>query len=149
MAFYNISREEMNEFLEPQGFQKMILPGVVELVYGKIVYHGSHRLSMRIYTAINPTGESREKGSDAIRLQMYWLYDGNPIPVGCPQKCLRVPNWRANMKAAIERCVSNDKYAACPVCSSPMAIRHRRTDNQEFWACSVWFNTGCRGIRGR
>jgi hypothetical protein len=145
MAFYNINRQEMDEFLTGQGFQQMTLPGTVELVYGKIVHHNGHRLSLRVYTAINPTGESREKGSDAIRVQLYWMFDGKPTPVGKAQKCLRVTTWRKNMQAAIDSHAEADNFATCPACGSPMVIRHRGSDNAEFWGCSTWIKTKCGG----
>ena len=69
--FYAISRDEIHEFLTNLGFQSLTLKGVVELVYGKIVRVGNHRLSLRIYSAVNPNGESREKGTDAIRVQVF------------------------------------------------------------------------------
>ena len=47
--FYAISRDEIHEFLTSLGFQSLTLKGVVELVYGKIVRVGNHRLSLRIY----------------------------------------------------------------------------------------------------
>lgn len=145
MAFQNITATEMSEFLTSQGFQQMTLPGTVELVYGKIVYVGDHRLSLRIYTAINPSGESREKGSDAIRVQLYWMYDGKPTPVGKAQKCLRVPTWRKNLQAAIDAHAETDQFQVCLKCNSPMVIRHRGSDKAEFWGCSTWIKTKCDG----
>lgn len=145
MAFQNITATEMSEFLTGQGFQQMTLPGTVELVYGKIVYVGDHRLSLRIYTAINPSGESREKGSDAIRVQLFWMYDGKPTPVGKAQKCLRVPSWRKNLQAAIDAHAQPEQFRVCPKCGSPMVIRHRGSDKAEFWGCSTWVKTKCDG----
>ncbi len=52
--FYAISRDEIHEFLTNLGFQSLTLKGVVELVYGKIVRVGNHRLSLRIYSAVKP-----------------------------------------------------------------------------------------------
>lgn len=145
MAFYNITAAEMSEFLLGQGFQLMTLPGTVELVYGKIVRVDNHRLSLRIYTAINPSGESREKGSDAIRVQLFWMYDGKPTPVGKAQKCLRVPSWRKNLQAAIDAHAGPEQFRVCPKCGSPMVIRHRASDKAEFWGCSTWVKTKCDG----
>jgi hypothetical protein len=66
--FHPISRDEIRPFLTGLGFTPLALRGVVELVYAKIIRVGDHRLSLRCYTAVNPDGESRERGSDAIRL---------------------------------------------------------------------------------
>ena len=101
--YYPISREEIHEFLTGLGFVPLTIKGVVELVYAKIVRIGGHRLSLRCYTAVNPNGESREKGTDAIRLQMFMKVEDGIVPVGKPQKCLRVESWRDNLAKAIER----------------------------------------------
>ena len=89
--FYAISRDEIHEFLTNLGFQSLTLKGVVELVYGKIVRVGNHRLSLRIYSAVNPNGESREKGTDAIRVQVFHKVKNEEkqdiTPVGRSQKC--------------------------------------------------------------
>jgi hypothetical protein len=64
--YYPISRNEIHEFLTSLCFRPLALSGVIELVYAKIVRVGDHRLSLRIYTAVDPGGESREKGKDAM-----------------------------------------------------------------------------------
>lgn len=145
MSFYNISRNEMDEFLTSQGFQLMNIPGTVELVYGKIVKHEGHKLSLRVYTAINPTGESRKKGSDAIRVQLYWMLDGKPVPVGKAQKCLRVLTWKKNLSAAIESHASPENFKTCPSCGSPLVQRENGQTGEEFWGCSTWIKTKCNG----
>lgn len=143
--YFNISRQDMDAFLTGQGFLPMTLPGTVELVYGKIVKYQNHRLSLRIYTAINPSGESRAKGSDAIRVQLYWMYNDKPTPVGRAQRCLRVVNWQKNLQAAIARCNDPENFCTCPKCGSPMAIRKSSRDGNEFWGCSTWHVTKCDG----
>lgn len=145
MSFYNISRAEMEEFLFGQKFIQMNLPNTVELVYGKIVHVGQHRLSLRIYTAINPTGESRQIGKDAIRVGLYWLYEGLPTPVGKSQKCLRVDNWRKNLKLAIDAHSSSDNFKICDKCGSPMVIRQNARTKEKFWSCATWLKTKCPG----
>jgi hypothetical protein len=145
MSFYNIKREEMHAFLTGQGFQAMNIPGTVELVYGKIVNHDGHKLSLRVYTAINPSGESRKKGSDAIRIQLYWMFDGKPVPVGKAQKCLRVTTWRKNMTAAIAAHAAPENFKTCPACGSPLVQRENGKTGEEFWGCSTWIKTKCNG----
>ncbi len=148
--FYNISKDEMDGFLKGLDFKPMTIPGTAELVYGKIVHKGSHRLSLRVYTGINPTGESRAKGTDAIRIQFYYNYTSapagdNPIkPVGRAKKCLRVQNWQANMTEAIAEMQGDANYKACPKCGSPMVWR----DNGQFWGCLTYFETKCNGKPG-
>lgn len=63
--YYNISVSEIDNFLLPQGFVRMTLPGVNELVYGKRVDNNNMPVSMRVYTGIDPTGQSRDVGEDA------------------------------------------------------------------------------------
>jgi len=145
MSFYNINRNEMHSFLLSQGFQAMSIPGTIELVYGKIVTHEGHKLSLRVYTAINPTGESRKKGSDAIRIQLFWMYDGKPVPVGKAQKCLRVPTWKKNMTAAIAAHAAPENFKTCPACGSPLVQRENGQTGEEFWGCSTWIKTKCNG----
>ncbi len=85
MSFYSISKEEMHKFLSARGFQPIQLPNTYELVYGKIVNVAGFKLSLRVYTAIEASGHSRAKGEDAIRVQFYYMYEGQPVPVGASQ----------------------------------------------------------------
>jgi len=145
--FYNISFEEMQDFLEPQGFQPMQLPKTIELVWGKIVKKGKLTLSLRIYTGINPSGESRAKGTDAIRLMLFVKYNGEVRHVGETRKCLRVHNWQQNIQTAInewENCLH-----FCSACGAPQVERTKRSDNSKFWACLTYFETGCNGYSKR
>ncbi len=147
--FYAISRDEIHEFLTNLGFQSLTLKGVVELVYGKIVRVGNHRLSLRIYSAVNPNGESREKGTDAIRVQVFHKVKNEEkqdiTPVGRSQKCLRVQSWRQNLGKAIERHADSDNFRLCPACGHPMVVRENRATGEEFWGCSMFRITGCKG----
>jgi len=97
--FYNISATEMNALLTKWGFQRMKLPGTTELVYGKgFKVSNGRNLTCRIYTAINPSGESRARGSDAIRVCIMGKKS---------RKVLRVENWKENLANAV-RDVMND-----------------------------------------
>lgn len=140
--FVNITKDQMEAFLLEQGFQQMKLPNVSELVYGKVFSRDGHNLSMRIYTALNPTGESRKCGSDAIRIQLMFKYNGEVKPVGRSQKCLRTKNWRTNILKAIENW-SDENWKTCPKCGHPMVDRKGRNGN--FWACVTFFETKCNG----
>lgn len=147
--YYNISADEMTAFLTGRGFRKMQLPNTVEIVFGKIVRLGAHTLSLRILTGINPSGESRAKGTDAIRVSLYCKLPTNianyPVPCGKSQKCLRVNTWKANMAAAIDRCEDPDNFRVCSKCGNPMTERQRDSDKQKFWGCSAWRFTKCKG----
>ena len=143
--FCPIMRDEIHEFLTGLGFVPITIKGVVELVYAKVVPVGGHRLSLRIYTAVNPDGESRDKGTDAIRLQLFAKIEESIVPVGRSQKCLRVESWRTNLLKAIQR--HADSFRLCPACGSPMVLRHNGNTGDEFWGCTMFRFTGCRGRR--
>jgi len=117
--YYPVTKDEIDQFLTSLGFVPLKLKGVVELVYAKLVRTGGHRLSLRCYTAVNPDGESREKGTDAIRLQMFMKVEDGIVPVGKSVKCLRVESWQVNLRKAIERVVDPHNIRLCPACGSP------------------------------
>ncbi|NLS97521.1 MAG: hypothetical protein GXX96_35730 [Planctomycetaceae bacterium] len=143
--FHAITKDEMDQFLIGLGFVPLKLKGVVELVYGKIVPVGGHRLSLRCYTAVDPGGESREKGTDAIRLQLFHKLQDQIVPCGRPQKCLRVESWRDNIGKAICRITAAENLHVCPACGHPMVLRRNGATGQEFWGCSAFRLTGCKG----
>lgn len=161
--FYPVSQEEMTEFLTPQNFQLVDVPGTNELVFARIqnYKHGDEKLvvSMRIYTGINkPTkrdfaenpmfaktsGQSRKKGTDAIRVQYFWKKypDFQPVLVGETAKCLRVTTWKKNLQAAIDK-IAKQMIIPCPNCKAPMARREGKFG--KFWGCSLFHATGCKG----
>jgi hypothetical protein len=142
--FHPITKDEMDHFLTGLGFMPMKLQGVVELVYGKIVHVGGHRLSLRCYTAINPDGESRERGTDAIRLQLFHRVKEQIVPIGRAQKCLRVESWQQNIRKAIHRLTDAQSVRVCPACGNPLVVRRNRATGQEFWGCSMFRITGCK-----
>jgi len=146
--FYPITRDEIHEFFVGLGFVPLKLKGVVELVYAKIVRVGGHRLSLRCFTAVNPNGECREKGTDAIRLQLFMRVEAGIVPVGRPQKCLQVESWRANLRKAIERATDLNNFRLCPACGNPQVVRQNRSNGDDFWGCSLFRFTGCKGKRG-
>lgn len=143
--FYNITREEMETFLTERSFQQMNLPNVWELVYGKVIHMGQLRLSLRIYTAINQNGQSREKGSDAIRLQLFYMHNGQVVPVGRPQKCLRVNGWRNRLGTAIANAADSQHFAVCSNCGHPMCWRENSKTGEEFFGCLTYHQTHCQG----
>jgi hypothetical protein len=139
--FHNITKSEMDEFLLKQGFHQMNLPKTIELVYGKIVHKGNHRVSLRVYTAINPNGQSREKGSDAIRVMPFILFEKTPTPVAKSKTVKRIETWKKNLQNAIDKW--DYQWEICPVCHYPMIERNSK--NGKFWGCSTWGITKCNG----
>ncbi len=111
-SFHNITKTEMESLLVPQDFKIMVLPNTTELVYGKIIKKNGHKISLRVYTAINPSGESRECGADAVRIIPYVMYDKHPLPVCKSQTIRRIQTWAKNLQKGILLVVtqwSNDK----------------------------------------
>jgi hypothetical protein len=106
---------------------------------------GGHPLSLRCYTAVNPNGESREKGTDAIRLQLFMRIEDGIVPVGRPQKCLRVESRRVNLRKAIERVAEPNNFRLCPACGNPQVLRQNKSTGDDFWGRSMFRITGCRG----
>jgi ssDNA-binding Zn-finger/Zn-ribbon topoisomerase 1 len=139
--FYNITRDEMHKCLTKLGFVPMKIQGTVELVYGKIVKIGEHTLSKRVYTAIWPNGQSKERGSDCIRVQLYWMFQGEPTFIGTTHNVKRIKTWEKNVVAAINE-IDND-HKGCPACGSPMALRNGK--HGEFWGCCTYHRTKCSG----
>ena len=139
--FYNITQSEIENFLFPQGFEKMNIAGTVELVYGKIYRKSDKQISMRIYTAINPNGQSRDCGSDAIRIAFFVKINNKVINYKEGSKVLRINTWQKNLQKAIDNWDSD--YKSCPACGNPMILRNGK--NGEFWACSAWPITKCNG----
>lgn len=88
--YYNISRQEMHSFLSERGFTLIQLPGTMELVYGKRVDQGDKALSLRVYTGINPSGESRDVGKDAIRVALFVRVGDQVVHVGGDKRVHRV-----------------------------------------------------------
>lgn len=139
--FYNILQEEMEEFLFSQEFQKLTIPGTVELVYGKALKLFGYNLSLRVYTGINPSGESRQKGEDAIRVKLFVKYKSEPTMVGQSRRCNRVAGWEKNLQNAINAVAKS--FHLCPNCKNPMVERDGR--NGKFDACITWHDTKCPG----
>lgn len=74
MAEYtDISREEMVDFLAPQGFVELSLPNTKEMVMGKLV---AKDVCMRVYTSI-VDDTNRDNGKDAIRVGIFFKRCGN------------------------------------------------------------------------
>lgn len=143
--YYPISQSEFEQFLLRQKFVKVIPDAITkELVYSKIVGKCKYGpICLRIYSGINPNGESRDIGKDAIRLCLFYKKDNEVIKCGNFRKCLRVLTWKKNVQAAID--AWQELYEVCD-CGSPMILRENKTTKQQFWACCDWKKdgSGCR-----
>ena len=145
MATYvNIPAEEMAAYLSPMGFQAMECDGTVELVYGVRVDRDDMPLSLRIYTGINPNGQSREVGKDAIRVQVMWRDGGGEVHrVGGSKRVHRVAGWRKNLLARLEAWEEAIR-GRCPRCGAPKVARKNKK-GEEFTSCVMWPKTKCPG----
>lgn len=141
--FENISLSDMTNYLNNQGFSIMDIQGTNEVVFGKVIKRGEHKLSMRIYTAIDPTGLSRPCGSDAIRIMLMFRYGEKVLSVGKAKRCLRTKNWQKNLGKAISSW-SEDNWRICTACDFPMV--EKKGKNGTFWGCVTFAETKCNGI---
>ena len=140
MANYtNITAKDMELFLEAQGFRPLTLPGTVELVWGKRCDQTNPKdgsnipLSLRVYSGIDPSGNSREVGADAIRVNLFvGLPDGKIAKVCGSKRVHRVINWQKNLQARLD-CWKDDLYA-CPECGKPLVVRKGK--NGDFRGCT-------------
>ena len=144
--YHNITRDEMEALLVKQwGFHRMNMREIdpsdntVELVYGKVATIHGHKVSCRIYTAINPDGNSRAIGEDAIRIKLYVMQNGTARQVNKTRRCLRVKNWAENIRKALAD--EKTKVQKCPGCGALMAWRKK----QKFFGCVTFHDTGCKG----
>jgi len=147
-TFTNISEQEMAAYLEGQGFQRLALAGVLELVWGKIFRRGSVAVSMRVYSGINPGGASRDCGKDAIRVALFWKDENGEIrKVGGAKRVHRVAGWRKNLQQRVD---GWEKILgpACPRCKAPMVLREPKKGGKKFspfYGCASWPRTKCPG----
>jgi hypothetical protein len=123
-TFYNISEDEMREFLEAQGFSQMKLPRTKELVFGKRMDQDNIALSLRVYTGIDPNGSSREAGTDAIRVVLFMRSrDGSIFKLGGSKRVHRVLFWKKNLQKRLDSWLDSMPKHKCSKCGSPMLPR--------------------------
>lgn len=157
-TYYPITEEEMEDFLLPRGFRRMHMPGVNELVYGKRVDEPPGiPLTLRIFTGIDPFGNSRESGQDAIRVVCYAKKILTPeeamklkeakdveakgnayiFKVSGSKRVHRVEGWRKNLSARIEKCV-DDLGPPCRKCGYPTIKRAGKFGKDFFYGCASY-----------
>ena len=142
MAIYtNITQEEMAQFLEQQGFQVIQLQGYREMVWAKRVDQGNLELSLRVFSGINPDGNSRGVGEDAIRVELHLrtIVNGQPQirRVRAAKRVHRVQGWQKNLQSRIDKWAS-DHLHLCPKCGMPTTIR--KGSKGEFIGCMGYPN---------
>jgi hypothetical protein len=140
--YVNITAGEMDAYLAPQGFQRIELPRVRELVYARRADVSGHALSLRVYTGIDPDGQSRDVGADAIRCVLAWRKaDGTATVVAKSKRVHRVAGWRANLQDRIDKLTLPTD--PCGSCGSPMVLR--KGARGSFYGCASF--PDCRATR--
>lgn len=144
--YCNITRDEMNRHLTSLGYQLIQLPGVYELVYGKVLKVQDRRLTLRIYTSIDSTDSARKCGSDAIRAAVFEKLPTDEIVMvrgAIPVR--RTPKWRENLTSRLNELQKRipGVLPACPDCQAQMRLRESKTG--WFYGCSRY--PACRGTR--
>jgi hypothetical protein len=121
--YYNVTEQEMADFLEPQGFKRVAIPGTFELVWGKRVDQDGLQLTLRVFTGI-VAGQSREKGEDAIRVALHWRNEtGKVIQVAGSKRVHRVKNWKDNLQKRLDFWLELMPKDRCAKCGAPMVPR--------------------------
>lgn len=126
--YYNISTEEMNNFLVPQGFSQVTLPGTRELVYGKRVDGNNMKMTLRVYTGIDPSGQSRDVGEDAMRVNLFVkLPSGEIKKLFGSKRVHRVKGWMKNLQSRINDALQQMPQRMCEKCGLPMILREGKS----------------------
>jgi len=130
--YHDITQQEIEDLLLPQGFKPMSLPDTVELVYGRRIDKDGHALSLRVYTGINPSGHSRDVGTDAIRLVLFCRYGDKVSKIDMLKRVHRVKGWRKNLQSRINDWKTYDLHT-CNKCGKLMAVR--KSKGSKFYGC--------------
>jgi hypothetical protein len=138
--FYNITLAEMQAFLEPQGFEVINLPNASEYVFARRVHSDKVALplSLRVYTGIARNGESRDVGTDAIRVVMFAKRpDSQIVKLAGSKRCHRVQGWQSNLQSRLDPFLKDWLPGdTCPRCKVPMVERKGR--HGAFLSCANW-----------
>lgn len=137
-TYYQISEQEMREFLQQQGFKQIdTKDNTREIVYGKRVDQDNCQLTLRIYTSIVPGEDARQLGKDAIRCNLFWRStDGQKIlKIGGGKRVYRVENWKVNLLKRIQSWTEHLPEHNCERCGAPMTIRENKASKEKFLAC--------------
>jgi hypothetical protein len=101
---------------------------------------------MRIYSGINPNGQSRIVGKDAIRVYLFSRDDkGCIFKVGGSKRVHRVMGWKENLAQRIQDW-KNNLGPSCPLCKSPTVLKEpgKGKSWKPFYGCCHF--PACSGI---
>jgi hypothetical protein len=133
-TYVNVTQSDVEEFLGPQGFEQIFLPGVRELVYAARRDEDGQQLSLRVYTGIEPDGLSRAAGADAMRAVLFFRdATGHVAKLATSKRVHRVAGWRVNLQDRLDGLRPGPR---CSDCGSPMV--RRKGKKGEFYGCSSY-----------
>ncbi len=135
-----ITRQEFEDFILPLGFVNIKIENTKELVYAKIVESNGQKLSLRVYSSLNPDGYSREVGADAIRVALFYRRKDNEIRmVGGDRRVHRVEGWRKNLGDRLGKW-TDQIGPECPKCKAPTCLRKPKAPAKwkAFLGCSEY-----------
>ena len=132
--YKNVTQKEIEEYLLPQGFKLIAIVGTSELVYGKRVDRDEQMLTLRVFTGIDFSGQSRAVGEDAMRCAVFWRNKNGTIKmVGGSKRVHRVEGWKKNLQSRLDNWLEL-LGPSCTICGSPMVERNGK--NGKFYGCS-------------
>jgi len=137
MSYVQPTIQDFNEILTD--FVPIQLNGTYEIVLAKRVDVGNLPLSLRVYTSLNPDGMGRERGADAIRVEIYVKTPEGIKRVGGNKRINRTTNWKQRLVAQIETW-KETLGNACSKCGYPTVERDGK--NGKFYGCCRFPN--CR-----
>lgn len=174
-TFVRVRLEEFHEVFKTLSvhgiapWQKMDLAGTRELVYGCRVNRSGRNFTIRVYTSMEPDGEGRDCGKDAIRVEVFMRiccracsgigYNGTDTKnasacepcrgsgylirrVGGSKRVNRVQGWEERLLDRILKW-EDSLSVFCPTCSAPMSLR--KGSKGKFYGCVQYPH--CRGTR--
>jgi hypothetical protein len=140
-----ISQMDFENFVSPLGFNQIIVDRTREFVYAKQVEHNGKTLQLRIFSSIDG-GISRSKGSDAIRVCLFFLAKNNQYKiVGSDRRVHRVGGWKNNLSDRLNNW-REQMGPNCPLCGSPTVLREPKKGQhwKSFHGCVEW--PSCNGV---
>lgn len=153
VQFTRFSQEQFEEFLQidsksgrplpnsVNNFFRIQVPGYKELVYSRMADKEAN-ISLRILSTIE-NGFARDKGEDAIRVQLWWRENDKAEPklIGTEKSVKRIATWRDNLAERIE--MWDDMLGPICKCGAPTNRRKRRNTpagEGYFYGCVKWPN---------
>jgi hypothetical protein len=134
--YYNVKQDEFEPFMvSNKFFRNRDINGVNELVYDQKIIRHKQLFIIRIFSSINPNGNSRGSGLDRIRVVVF--HDEKPF--GSTKQVNRLRNWQNNLSTKMKQAIAEVlETKICPRCGRPMVKRKNCKDGEmrHFWGCT-------------